>query len=294
MDQYIGIDVGGTKIAAGLVENGRVRRLVKRPTGASLGPRHVISAINKTVARLRPHNVKGIGVGVAGLVDHRRGVVIASPNFSKQFRNVALAKQLRAHFHVPVQVDNDANCFALGEARFGVAKKFSHVVGLTIGTGIGGGIVVDGNLYRGKHGSAGEFGHVTIRDGGITCGCGQHGHLEAYASGIAITNHYEAFTRKKMLASDIIKLAARRNEAADQVVSVASQALANGLALIINALNPDVIVIGGGLGRQRRLVEPAITIAKHLLVYRQLSTTPIVHEKLDGTAAILGATALFN
>jgi glucokinase len=228
------------------------------------------------------------------LVDHERGIIVRSPNFPRQFKQVALSKELSKHFKLPVLVDNDANCFAIGEAVYGAGKKLSHVVGLTLGTGIGGGIVIDGKVYRGKHGSAGELGHMTIRDGGITCSCGQHGHLEAYASGTVITSHYRAFTRETRTASEIISLAAKRNEAASQVIAVARQALAVGFASIINTLNPDIIVIGGGLGSARSYVAPAITAAKKLVVYPELARTPIVHAQLGDTAALLGAAALFS
>src|SRR5512142_2137304 len=174
----IGLDVGGTKIRAGVIaRDGKILFSAKIPTETPRGKSVVLENIVKSVRAVWRNDV-------AAIVDHEKGIYRQGPNLPASFKNVPVAAILRRKFHVPVSVDNDVHCFTLAEAKFGAAKRFSTVVGLTLGTGIGGGIVMDGRLFRGRNNAAGEIGHMTVASSGpARCGCGRTGHFEAYGSG---------------------------------------------------------------------------------------------------------------
>src|SRR3989339_1856954 len=186
---FIGVDLGGTKIAAALVsETGKIITDVNIPTEASKGKKHVLGVISKAIdhlLRTSAKPVKAIGLGVPGPILYEKGVVIGPPNLPG-WKQVNLKQVLGKKFKLPVYVDNDANCAALAEARFGAGIGRKHFIYITVSTGIGGGIIINGELYRGANGSAGEFGHMIIDSHGFTCGCGDVGCLEALASGTAI------------------------------------------------------------------------------------------------------------
>ena len=196
----IGIDVGGTKIRAGLVApHGKVVKRVTIPTEAGKGSKTVLRNIVSVAERVWRNDVRGIGIGLAGIVDRKKGVFLQGQNLPRSFRNVPIGRLLEKRFKVPITVDNDVHCFTLAEATLGAGKRFSHVVGLMFGTGIGGGIVVDGRLFRGRDNAAGEFGHTVIDAGSpYACGCGRKGHFEAMASGTGMSNIYRRLTGKKI------------------------------------------------------------------------------------------------
>ena len=185
MSVRIGIDVGGTKIAAGAVgDDGEVLAFLRKPTPAS-DPSAVAGVIAECVRELaRSYDVRGVGIGAAGFVDGTRTTIVFAPNLA--WRNEPLALRVADATGLPVVVENDANAAAWGEFRFGVAAGYSSVVVVTVGTGIGGGIIVDGRLLRGSGGFAGEIGHINVVPGGLRCGCGLAGCWEVYSSGTAL------------------------------------------------------------------------------------------------------------
>src|SRR5688572_3865616 len=243
----IGVDAGGTKIRAGAVtKRGKILTSTKILTETARGRSIVLKNIVNSVRQVWSKDVKAIGVGIAGIVDHKKGIYRQGPNFPTAFKNVPVAALLRKAFKVPVTVDNDVHCFTLAEAKFGAAKRFSSVVGLTLGTGVGGGIVIDGKLYRGRNNAAGEFGHATIGFGqNAVCGCGRRGHLEAFASGSAMRKLYKTASGVTMEPLEIELAAKAGNAKAKKVVAVMADAFAEGLAGIIHSFNPDIIVVGG-------------------------------------------------
>lgn len=290
----IGLDVGGTKIRAGAVSaSGQVLSSVKIPTLTGSGKAAVLAQMTSALRQAWRPDVKAIGVGMAGIVDHAKGTYRQGPNFPKTFKNVPIAALLRKTFKVPVTVDNDVHCFTLAEAKFGAAKRFSSVIGLTLGTGVGGGIVIDGKLYRGRNNAAGEFGHATIGFGqSAMCGCGRKGHLEAFASGSAMRRLYKAATGITMEPLEIEQAAKAGNAKAKKVVAVMADAFAEGLAGIIHSFNPDIIVVGGGLAKADVIWKPAIAKARTLVIYPDLRDTPVVRAALGGDANVLGAALI--
>ncbi len=267
----LALDVGGTNMVAALfAEDGEDPvALASGPTPASRGPEAVVEAGAELLASVRsegedhgvePRRIVGVGIGVPGAVDPARGIVFLAPNL--RWRNVPVRDLFQRRLDLPVVVDNDANCAALGEWWAGAGRGSSLMVGVTLGTGIGGAIVRNGRVLRGVSGAAGEVGHVTVQMGGRLCSCGNRGCLEAYASGTAIAararervQEGSASSLTEMAESDpgritaalVTRAAARGDALATEVIEEAAGYLGAGLAGLVNILNPDRIVLAGGV-----------------------------------------------
>jgi glucokinase len=255
----------------------------------------------------REHFV-GVGIGAPGPLDRKNGVVIVAPNLG--WRDFPLRDAVSDRVRIPATLDNDANCATLGEWWRGAAQGTRHVVGLTIGTGIGGGIVLDGQLYHGASDVAGEVGHTTIDSTGRYCRCGNYGCLEAYASGPAIAlrarealERDEASVLHRMVNENLSLLtaatvydAANNGDAlALEVVRDTAKFLGTGVANLLNLLNPDVVVITGGVTRAGdRLFEPLRAEVKRRAFRPAVKACRIVPGKLAGTAGMVGAVATFR
>lgn len=292
MKYIIGVDVGATKIAAGLVYNNQVPKVIKIPTEAHLGKSKIIANIIKVIKIFDNPKIHSIGVGITGQINSREGIVMSSPNLPKNFKNVALAKIIKKEFAKDVFIDNDGHCFALAEAVYGAGKKYEFVVGLTFGTGVGGGIVMNKRVYRGAQGIAGEFCHTTIAENGHPCGCSKRGHLESYASGTGMVSLYKELTGKTKDTFYIENQAIVGEAAAKRVISIMSDALGIGLANIIVSLNPDIIIVGGGLTRVKALWRPALAKARKENPFMVSKKTKIVRATLKEKANILGAALI--
>ncbi|MEW6407851.1 MAG: ROK family protein [Patescibacteria group bacterium] len=270
MPKYtIGLDIGGTKITCGLVnKKGEVIKKIKIRTSRKISQavKDIVSVIDKISEGER----YPIGLGCAGQIDVNSGRVIYSPNMPA-WRGVPLLKILHKKLTaghpersegsprltreqgnssasgLRIKIDNDANCFTLAEWKFGAGKGFKNVIGLTLGTGIGSGAVLNGKLYEGC-GNAPELGHTTVEVKGRACTCEKLGHLEAYSSGRAIEKQYEKLCGKKLNATDIEKEARQGNKKAAKVIRQAKEYLAVGISNIVCAFDPDVIIFGGSIG----------------------------------------------
>ncbi len=259
----IGVDVGGTKVAAGVVdEDGTIVARIRRPT-PSTSPDDVELAIASVVAELRAdHDVVAVGIGAAGFIDASRSTVLFAPNLA--WRDEPLRIDVAKLIDLPVVVENDANAAAWGEQRFGAGRGEDHMVCVTVGTGIGGGIVLDGRLYRGRYGVGAEFGHIQVVPEGRRCGCGQRGCWEQYCSGRALLHEArEIADVQKDYGRRLLQLGGGRPEGieAPEVTTAAregdpaalacfaeiGQRLGQGLADLASALDPGVFVIGGGV-----------------------------------------------
>ena len=264
MSLTIGIDVGGTKVLGGVVdESGKVLTTARKDT-----PRQGGSALTKTIADvakelLQQHSVASVGVSAAGFVSSDRKTMLATPNIA-DWNGVDLDHQLTALIGLPVVIENDANAAAWGEAKFGAGKNQDHMMMLTVGTGIGGGIVVNGALYRGAFGIAAEFGHMRVVPEGHICGCGARGCFEQYASGNALLRHArEAINASPEVARNLLSRgdgtvagltgqaiteAARDGDAvAVAAFNTTGQWLGAGIASLAVLLDPACVVIGGGV-----------------------------------------------
>jgi len=316
----LGVDLGGTNIVVGAMPEDGSRELAIRsePTHAERGSEAVVDRIVSMIAQVisdviashdaQPHDFLGVGIGAPGPLDRERGVVVVAPNLG--WRDFPLRDAISDRIRLPATLDNDANCATLGEWWRGAAQGGRNVVGITIGTGIGGGIVIGGKLYHGSSDVAGEIGHTTIDSTGRYCRCGNYGCLEAYASGPAIAlRAREALERDevsalhKMVKGDLDLLtaatvyeAAHRGDAlALEVVRDTARFLGTGIANLLNTVNPDVVVITGGVTRAGdRLFEPLRAEVKRRAFRPAVAACRIVPGALEGTAGVVGAVATFK
>ncbi|HEY8093641.1 MAG TPA: ROK family protein, partial [Acidimicrobiales bacterium] len=259
MGRYLGLDLGGTNIKVAVIEaaDDGALEVVGRdsgPTEAAGGPSLVIDRLCElgrgAVARWGP--VEGAGVGVPGLYDQVSGRIELFPNLPGPWAGQAVVAPLTAGLGMPVAIINDARAFTLAETRMGAARGCSTVVCLVLGTGVGGGVVVDGRLRLGPHGRAGEIGHQVVVVDGPACGCGNRGCVEAVASAGALA---ELGGRKT--AAEVFTAAARGDERACAAVRAVAGHLALGIANMVTVLVPERVVIGGGIaGAGDLLLEP--------------------------------------
>ncbi len=320
MRYVVGVDIGGTNIVVGTVaeDGSAVHGVRSAPTGAEEGPQAVLGRIARLVqasmaeaektARVSRERIVGVGIGSPGPLDRERGLVLLTPNLG--WRDLPLRELVSEAVGLPATLDNDANCAIYGEWWVGAARGARYVVGLTIGTGIGGGIVIDGQIYHGTSDVAGEIGHTTIDSTGRLCKCGNYGCLEAYASGPAIAARaVEGIvsgveTRlANMVGGDLAKItaqtvyeAARANdEYALEVVRDTAKFLGAGVGNLVNIFNPDVVVIVGGVtlaGDQ--LFVPLRGEVKRRAFKPAVERCRIVAGALPGTAGVVGAAATFT
>lgn len=295
MQKYIiGLDVGGTKIAAGAVDgHGKVIKKITLPTEASRGKKIILKNILAAASKVWLPGTSAIGVAMAGQCDFKNGIFISGPNFPKDFRNIKIEKFLKENFRVPVYLDNDARAFTLAETTFGAGRGFKNVIGVTFGTGIGGGIVIDGKILRGKNNTAGELGHMMLDTSSLyRCGCGQFGHFEATSSGTALENFYKKLSGKFLSGQEIAKKLLTGEKNAKQAVAQLSKYLGLGLANLAQLLNPDLIIIGGGASITPTLWPAALREFKKGVIYKSLQKTKITKAKLGADAGIIGAALL--
>lgn len=316
----LGVDLGGTNIVVGAIpDNGGDEvgvRVEDTPTAAGAGAvvDRIVSMIEGVIEEAiasrgaKREDFVGVGIGAPGPLDRKNGVVIVAPNLG--WRDFPLRDAVADRVRIPATLDNDANCATLGEWWRGAAQGTRNVVGLTIGTGIGGGIVLDGKLYHGASDVAGEVGHTTIDSTGRYCRCGNYGCLEAYASGPAIAlRAREALERDEasvlhrmvndnldLLTAATVYDAANNGDAlALEVVRDTAKFLGTGVANLLNLLNPDVVVITGGVTRAGdRLFEPLRAEVKRRAFRPAVQACRIVPGKLAGTAGMVGAVATFR
>ncbi len=302
----IGIDIGGTKIAAGVVdEDGRIVARLRRETPTTEAPA-VIDAIAEITEELRrEHHITALGIGAAGFVDATQSTVLFAPHLA--WRNEPLRDSVARRTGLPVMVDNDANASGWAEWRFGAAQGEADLVLITLGTGIGGAIVIDGQPYRGKFGIAGEFGHMQVVPDGHLCECGNNGCWEQYASGRVLTRRAQAAAAdgtdlgKAMLAaagdidriegSLVSRLADEGNAEAIEWIREVGDWLGVGIANLAAALDPGMFVIGGGVSDAGALlIDPARAAFSRTLTGRGYrAEARIVRAHLGPEAGLIGA-----
>src|SRR5579883_3438626 len=309
----IGVDVGGTKVAAGLVHcSGAVLRRVRVSMLAGGTPQDgfaaVKSAIDALLAGAAPPALGGIGICSPGPLDPRAGIVINPPNLPC-WRNFPLAAETARAYALPVCLDNDANAAVLAEARWGAGAGFGNVLYLTIGTGIGTGVIVDQQVYHGRTGAAGEGGHMSIDYRGPLCTCGKRGCIEALASGPAIARRAQSKLRETRRHSQLRELTAGQLDAltpemvgradaagdplAHEVVLDTIVVLSVWLSNIIDLLEPEVIVVGGGAAA---LLEPYFDDIRaqvaDICVNSRALEIPLLPARYGADAGIAGGAAL--
>ena len=305
----VGIDIGGTKIAGALVDSeGRIVRELKVPTPAS-NPDAIADAVVELVSKLREGNdVSAIGVAAAGFIDADRANIVYAPNLS--WRNEPFKAKLEAKIDLPVFIENDANAAGWAEYRFGAGRGSKHMVMLTIGTGVGGAIVVDGHMLRGGFGIAAELGHVNLIPDGVLCGCGQRGCIESYGSGTALLKAAKALAAEgssegarlreleaangELTGVQVYQAIQEGDPAALRLLRELGEHLGRTVASLTAVLDPEIVVIGGGVSAAGDLlVEPIReSYLAHLPARGFRPELKIVTAQLVNDAGVVGAADL--
>lgn len=313
----LGIDIGGTNLVVGAVAEDGSELLAPgiQPTRPDEGADRVLeriaalarASIREVTSLVPGAEVLGVGVGAPGPLDTREGVIFLTPNLG--WVDLPLRQRLADLLGLPTTLDNDANCAVLGEWWRGAARGARHAIGFTIGTGIGGGIIVDGRLFHGASDCAGEFGHMTIDPAGRRCNCGNYGCLEAYASGPAIALRaveaiesgaesripaYAGGDLGGVTAQMVYQAAQDGDDLAREVVRETARYLGTGVANLVNVFNPEVVVICGGVTLAgERLFAPLRQEVNRRAFRPAVQACRIVPGELTGTAGVYGAAAAF-
>ena len=295
----IGIDLGGTNLRVALVsEEGEIVRKIKKPSSD-----RIIDSLSESIAEIKSEGIAGIGLGMAGLIDRKNGWVYASPNL-RAVEGIDVVREIRATFKVPVFIENDANAAALGEKIGGAGKSFEHFVLLTLGTGIGGGIIYKGKLLE----TASEIGHMSINTEAEKCTCGNIGCLENYASARGMIAKAVAMLEKgtesllkecckgsfyKLTPEDIYKAALDGDTLSREILRDAGKYLGVGLANVINIMSPEAIILAGGLiGAWNIYVQEAIKEASRRAFKDLFDSVKIIPSSLGDNAGVIGAACL--
>ena len=306
MSQRIGIDVGGTNVKIALVsDKGKIIYSNSIPTRAEMGYEYTVNSMKDAIkdllkeTKMKTTDIEGMGFGFPGQIDCQKGIVRLAPNIPG-WVNVPIASIMEKEFGIPTRVDNDVRTAALGELNYGAGVGCKNLVCITVGTGIGSGLVINGKLVRGASNAAGEIGHIKLNmDGGPLCGCGDRGCLEAYASGPYIRGGKS--TKYRELANPditpyIVAVAAKEGDpVAKQIFRIMGEYIGMGLTSVVNLLNPEKIIIGGGVAEAGDiLLEPIRETIQKRAMTIQKEAVKIVPAQLGNTAGVIGASLLIK
>lgn len=307
----IGIDIGGTTIKVGLVDGGKIIDSNRKPT-ASTPEEAVANIVLQIDALFEKYNltvkdIVGIGIGCPGLISSEEGVVCHISTM--KWHNFPIVSLLKKTYNTNIKISNDANVAALGEAMFGAGEKFNNSIMLTLGTGVGGGIIIDNKIYAGVFSKGAELGHMVIRIGGEPCGCGRRGCLETYASATGLTRMTKSAMEQhpesemwKFVDGDINKVDGRTSfecakqgdAAANSVVDDFVMYLSEGIMNLANIFRPEAFIIGGGVSAQGKYLTDKLTAycEKYCYGYKNAPKSEIITATLGNDAGIIGAAAL--
>jgi len=297
-DYAIGVDLGGTNLRAAVVDReGKMLKKIAGSTPVGAGRNAVISdlvrAIETLQAGLPGKKLAGIGLGVPGFILRDQGIVVGAPNLP-EFDNYPVRDEIEKRIGAKVILENDANAAALGEKWMGAGRGVDDLILLTLGTGIGGGIISNGKVLCGSLGMAGEIGHITISPNGYPCGCGNTGCVEKYASATAVSAMARLLNLGHDLSSeDVFRLAKGGNERAQAIFEAVGVALGTLLATLINIFNFPLYLLGGGMTAAGELFEPPMLaeVSRRSFIYRK-NPPRIGRATLGGDAGLFGAAYL--
>jgi len=304
MKRVVGVDIGGTRIKAGLIDDaGSVIARVSLTVGADRGEEAVVARVAEIVRALAPGGAAAVGVAVAGVLDHASATVAESPNFPA-WRDFALGRRLGERLGANVCLENDANAAIFGEALAGAGQGATHCVGLTLGTGVGGAIIIGGEIYRGERGMAGELGHLTVDPDGRPCNCGNHGCLERYAGAVGIVETMRAARPHdpewQAAAADrdgavawLAERAAAGDATARDIFGGVGDALGLVLAGLLHVFDTRTFILCGGVSGAFEWFGPTLrqTLARRSFRSMQAGVT-VVRGVLGDDAALVGASVL--
>ena len=309
MKKYvIGVDLGGTKISTAISTiEGNILANVVLPTKAEEGEAAVLGRIVQSIDEVivgsstSIDEIEAIGIGSPGPLDAKKGIIITTPNLP--FKNYNLVQPLKEKYNIPVYLDNDANAAAIGEYMFGAGKGKNSIVYFTVSTGVGGGAVLDGKVYRGHTSNALEIGHTTVVPNGPRCNCGNLGCLEAMSSGTAIakkgkeavsTNVETSLKKHDTVTSyEVFKEAEAGDEVAKDIIDNALTYLGIGVANAIATFDPEMIIIGGGVSKAGDIVFDTVKKVVNKRCFKSMAEScEIVPAGLGSDAGVVGAVAL--
>ncbi|MBW7572140.1 ROK family protein [Caproiciproducens faecalis] len=310
----VGIDLGGTNIAVGVVdENYHIAAKHSIPTGAQRPYQEIVEDMKKAVktalqiAGVSPGECCSVGIGSPGICDSETGTVVYSNNLG--WKDVPLTADLQKWINLPCRLSNDANCAALGEVAAGAAKGCKNAVLITLGTGVGGGVVLDGKIFSGCHSAGAELGHTVIVKDGELCTCGRHGCLEAYASATGLIRQTKRAAQQhpesliwKLCGGDPERISGRTpfeaerqgDETGRQVVDAYLSYLSEGVVDFVNIFRPECVILGGGICNEgARLLDPINAYVCHYCFGGELVEAPrVIRAALGNDAGIIGAALL--
>ena len=286
--KVIGVDVGGTKILAGVVErDGTVVTHREYPTPLE-SEAELLAGLEAAVRELLDESVGAVGFGIPSRIDQRAGVAIGSVNIplvDVPFRDV-----MRQRLGLPVEIDNDANAAAIAEWKVGAGRGTTDMIMLTLGTGVGGGLILGGRPYRGSIGAGGELGHLVIVHDGALCSCGGHGHLESYVSGKAADEVARQEFGPAADAHRLVRLANEGDAKAIELLTEIGRKLGSGLGSLINVFDPQLIVVGGGFAAAGELLfAPAREVMAREALKPMHDSIRVVRAELGTSAGMIGA-----
>jgi len=295
----IGVDLGGTNLRLGLLDSRyKLKDKIAFGTKKFIRKEDLIQAIIDSVHKmtsdhaLDKKDILGVGLGLPGPINVREGTVHFFPNISG-WRDVNLKSILEKKLRLPVFLDNDANLMSLAESKLGAAKGLKNALCLTLGTGVGGGVIINGNIYRGSSFAAGEVGHIPINERGPRCNCGGRGCLEVYVGNQKILRQAKRLFKRDITLEELSRLAVRGNSQAIRVWSKVGMRLGLALAGAVNLLNPDAIVIGGGVAAAGKVLFDQV---RETIILRAMSVqaqkVKIYRAKLGPDAGLIGAAIL--
>lgn len=308
MEYVIAVDLGATNIRTALVTSaGKIVERKEQRTKVAQGYKVVIHQIKELIwdmikkARVDLQQIRGIGVGSPGPLNTKTGVIIDTPNLG--WKNVGLKDAIEDEFRLPTYVDNDGNLAALGEKWLGAGKEVENLVCLTLGSGIGGGIISQGEIFHGSNDAAGELGHIIVEPEGLKCGCGNYGCMEAYAAGPSMVKRTilaikegrktQLGTADEISPALIYQAALQKDELASQIIKDTGRYLGIGIVSIVNVLNPELIIIGGRVSQMGEMllnyIKEEVTKRAYLLPAKNIS---IVLAQLGDDAGIIGASKM--
>lgn len=310
----IGVDLGGSAIRSAIVtKDGKLRNLLRIENPPGRGKDLILASIADNIINLkslelsRGNKVIGVGIGSPGIINMKKGVIVTSPNFPG-WRNVPLKSLLERAVELPVLLDNDANAAAFGEKWKGAGRRVQSLICLTLGTGIGGGIILDGNVWHGAHGMGGEIGHMTVNPEGPKCNCGNYGCLEVYSSATGMVrsaiesiingkrtslNRLSGGNLDRITGKMIHEAALKGDRLSISILKEAGVYLGIAMSSLINILNPEMIVLTGAVRDSRDFFMPFAQDEVNKRAYTDIvKRTKIVMGKLPGSAGVIGAAGL--